>query len=133
MVATNGFIRNLSGIEERRGIAGHPNLSAFTFVKPGEGGSLHTGISLDFIEPGGGVDSHYHTDCDLFDHIFYVISGQIQVKLGDEEEIVGSDTIIYCPSDVAHSIKNVGKEQSKVLRIAAAANGDILGKLVYLK
>ena len=132
MIASNGFIRKLTGTEERLGIEGHPNLTAFTFVKPGEEGSLHTGVTLDFVEPEGGVNYHYHTDCDKFDHIFYVISGQIQVKLGDEEEIVGSDTIIYCRSDIPHSIKNVGKEQSKVLRIAAASNGDIRGKLVYL-
>ncbi|MFC2066958.1 cupin domain-containing protein [Chloroflexota bacterium] len=132
MAATNGFIIKLSDIKEGHTSAGHHNLIAFPFMKPGEEGSLHTGITLDFIEPGGSIDSHYHTDCDVFDHIFYVISGQIQVKLGDKEEIAGPDTVIYCPSNVAHSIKNVGKEQSKVLRIGAAANGDIVGKPVHL-
>ncbi len=131
MVATNGFIRKCSGIEARSGIAGHPGLKAFTFVKPGDEGSLHTAVTLDYIEPGGGIDSHYHTDCKLFDHIYYVISGQILARLGDEEEIIGADSMIYCPSNVAHSIKNVGKKTSKIMRIAAAANGDTLGKLVY--
>ncbi|MBI2909787.1 MAG: cupin domain-containing protein [Chloroflexi bacterium] len=67
-------------------------------------------------------------------HAYYVISGQIAASIGDDEEqIVGDDTVIYCSSDVVHSIKNVGKTNSKVLRIGASATGDVRGKLVYLK
>jgi mannose-6-phosphate isomerase-like protein (cupin superfamily) len=133
MVATKGFIRKLSDLEGRTGIIGHPDLTAFRFVRPGEDGSLHIGLTLDVIEPGGGIDPHYHTDCAMFDHVYYVISGEIEAKLGDEaEETIGPDSIIYCPSNVTHSIRNVGKEESKVLRIGAAASGDMLGTLIYL-
>ncbi len=132
MVASDGFIRKREGIEARVGIKGHPDLTAYTFVRPDEQGSFHTSITLDVINPGGGINYHCHTDCAPFDHIYYVMTGRIQAKIGDKEEIIGPDSMIYCPSNVSHSIKNIGKEQSKVLRVAAAANGEVSGKLVYL-
>lgn len=129
-----GFIRSASQVEARKGITGHPNLTAYRLVHPGQDGVSYLLLTLDDIQPGGGIDAHYHTDVDTFDHAYYVISGKISAKLGDEEEqIVGEDTIIYFPSNMVHRIKNVGTTNAKVLRLGAAANGDVHGKLVYLE
>lgn len=126
------IIRNYSEVEGRTNIAGHPNLTAWRLLQPELKETNYLSLALDDIRPGGGIDSHYHTEVATFDHIYYVISGQIAAKLGDaEEQVVGGDTVIYCPSDVVHSIKNVGKSNAKVLRIGASATGNVRGKLIY--
>lgn len=128
-----GIIRNFSEVEARTGITGHPNLTAYRLLQPGDAGTAYLSVALDDIKPGGGIDPHYHTDVATFDHVYYVISGKIAAKLGDgQEQIVGDDTVIYCPSNVVHSIKNVGTTNAKVLRIGASATGDVTGKNIYL-
>jgi mannose-6-phosphate isomerase-like protein (cupin superfamily) len=53
--------------------------------------------------------------------------------LGDVERIVGADSIIYCPSNVRHSITNVGKGTAKILRIKGSGEGEKTGTVVYTK
>lgn len=127
------IIRNFSEVEARNNITGHPNLTAWRLLDSEQKETAFLSLALDDIRPGGGIVSHYHTHEAPFDHVYYVISGQIAAKLGDaEEQVVGDDTVIYCPSDMAHSIKNVGKTNARVLRIGASATGDVRGKTVYL-
>ncbi|MBI2908481.1 MAG: cupin domain-containing protein [Chloroflexi bacterium] len=131
---SKGYIRSASEVEARKGITGHPNVTAYRLVHPGEDGVSYLLLTLDDIEPGGGIDAHYHADVDTFDHAYYVISGEIAAKVGDQEEkIVGEDTVIYFPSNVVHRIKNVGTTNAKVLRLGAAASGESHGKLVYME
>jgi len=44
--------------------------------------------------------------------------GKILAKIGAEERVVGANSLIYCPSNVRHSIKNVGKTVAQVLRMS---------------
>lgn len=126
------IIRNLSEVEPRRGVVGHQNVTGYRLLQPGPEGTSYLSIALDDIAPGGRIDPHYHADVDTFDHAFYVISGEVSVKLGDgEERVVGEGTVIYCPSNVAHSLKNVGNTSAKVLRIGASATGEVTGRTVY--
>ncbi|MBI2907179.1 MAG: cupin domain-containing protein [Chloroflexi bacterium] len=128
-----GIIRRSSQVEARTGAIGHRNLTGYRFLQPGDAETSYVSVALDDIQPGGGIDPHYHTDVATFDHVYYVISGEIAVRLGDQEEqIVEDDTAIYCPSNVVHSIKNVGTSNAKVLRIGASATGDVKGKPVFL-
>jgi len=48
--------------------------------------------------------------------------------MGDSERIVGADSLIYCPSNVRHSITNVGKGTAKILRIKGSGEGEKTGK-----
>ena len=98
--------------------------------------SKHFMLTLDKIQPGGGVEEHYHeynAEMPIFDHVYYVISGKILAKIGSDERIVGADSLIYCPSNVRHSIKNVGKTVAKVLRMSGSAEGKKMGGPVYSK
>ena len=107
---------------------GHPNILAYGFlkeklvVKPGQ--EIHFLIALDEIRPGGGIAEHYHANESIFHHVYYVISGKIMATVGDIEKTVGSDTVIYCQSNVKHSIKNTGKSIAKVLRMSAQSEPD---------
>ena len=112
---------------------GHSGMKVNELIHPGPDGSLHLHLLLDEVEPGGKIDAHYHELTPAYDHGYYVISGEILAHIGDKTEIVGADTLIYCASDVVHSIENVGKMPAKLLRIGAAANGKTIGKLVVVK
>ena len=93
-------------------------------------------LGMDKLQPGGGIDEHYHI-CDVetpvFDHAYYVISGRIRATVGDIERTVGADSLIYCPSNVKHSITNIGKTPAKILRIKGSIEGDKTGEAVYTK
>ncbi len=93
-------------------------------------------LGMDRLEPGGGIVEHYHVNnagMPIFDHVYYVISGRIRATMGDSERIVGADSLIYCPSNVLHSITNVGKGTAKILRIKGSGEGDKTGTVVYTK
>ncbi len=140
MKYSKGLICKASEVEVRMGIEGHPKVKAYPLLRTaqatiglGEEGARFLTLSLDEIEPGGGLEPHYHIDAPVFDHAFYVISGRILARIGDKEEEVEADSIIYFPSDVLHSIKNIGSQTAKVLRLAASATGDTVGRVVYVK
>jgi mannose-6-phosphate isomerase-like protein (cupin superfamily) len=106
----------------------------FTKLQPGH--SIHTSITLEKMQPGGSLDEHYNeynTRLQVYDHLFYVLSGRMRATIGDIEKTVGADTLIYCPSNVRHSLSNVGKRIAKYLTIRGAAEGAKMGGPVYLK
>ncbi|MDP2952507.1 MAG: cupin domain-containing protein [Chloroflexota bacterium] len=130
-MATKGIIRELSEIKAVDGQVGHEAVHLHRLLKPDKAGPFYMSLTLDAMPPGAVVEPHYHTDCEVFDHAFYVASGKIAVRVGDEERVVGPDTVIWCPSNMTHSLKNVGKTKARVLRIGASGKGDFTCKTVY--
>ena len=105
-------------------------------VMPGEIPSIHTWVNLAKMEPGGHIDEHYHEygpGMPVFDHVYYVISGHVKVVIGDNEKTVGPGALIYAPSNVRHSMTNVGKSLARILKIAATGNGEKMGPPVFIK
>jgi len=93
-------------------------------------------LGMDKLEPGGGIVEHYHennAEMPVFDHAYYVISGRIRATLGDTEKIIGADSLIYCPSNIRHSITNIGKCPAKILRLKGSGPGEKTGTVVYTK
>jgi quercetin dioxygenase-like cupin family protein len=115
------------------GLKGHSGMKIFEIISPKPDGSMHLNIMLDEVAPGGKIDLHNHELTPPCDHAYYVISGEILARVGDKKEIVGSDALIYCMSNVVHSIENIGRTPAKLLRIGAAANGNTVGKVVPVK
>ena len=118
---------------------GNSNVEFHAFLRratdpPGGGKehSMHTRLDLYVIQPGGSVEEHYH-EPPIIDHISFVISGRVRVTVGDTEKIVGADTLIYCPSNVRHSVTNIGDGLAKIMTIDASNKGERSGILVYSK
>lgn len=118
---------------------GNSNVEFYAFLHritdpPGGGKEYSKHIRLDvyMIQPSGGVEEHYH-EPPVIDHVSYVISGRVRVTIGDVEKIVVADTLIYCPSNVRHSVTNVGKSVAKVITIDSAGEGEKSGIIVYSK
>ena len=98
--------------------------------------AIHIMMGLGTFYPGGGIEEHYHVyagDIPIFDHAYYVISGKIKAVIGDQVRIVGHDSLLYCPSNIKHSITNVGKRVAKVISIDGSGIGERGGKVVYSK
>ena len=131
-MAAKGLISKATPESLLTELKGHARMNAYELIRPGKNGSLYLRLVLDEIEPGGKIEPHYHDLKPVCDHGYYVISGEILARVGDKTEVVGPDTLIYCQSDVIHSIENVGKDPAKLLRLGAAANGNSSGKSVFV-
>jgi mannose-6-phosphate isomerase-like protein (cupin superfamily) len=142
----NGFILTKKDLEQAWCAANTKNagdttdMHRYSFLdnqgSDGEERSKYIMLGMDKLEPGGGIVEHYHVnnaEMPVFDHAYYVISGRIRATMGDSERIVGADSLIYCPSNVRHSITNVGKGTAKILRIKGSGEGEKTGKVVYTK
>jgi quercetin dioxygenase-like cupin family protein len=142
-----GYILSIKEIEQAWRIehkadagGGHHNMQGFGFLTVASEAATHGRVGLelakhlmlglDIFPPGGGIKEHRHIygpDAPIFDHAYYVISGKIKATVGDVTRTVGHDSLIYCPSNIKHSILNVGKTTAKVLRIAACNEGAVMG------
>ncbi len=56
---------------------------------------------------------HRHAE----DEFFFVLEGKAEFLLDEERQIVGSQTLLYCPSWHLHGIRNVGDTELKYLVI----------------
>jgi quercetin dioxygenase-like cupin family protein len=138
-----GFIMTIKEALRGTGAEGHPGNQGYSYLRTviaaapvGKEPSMYISLGLNKIQPGGGIEEHYHEFSDempVFDHIYYVISGHIKAKVGNIERTVGADSLIYCPSNIRHSITNVGDGLAKLLRVSGSAEGKKMGGPVYSK
>lgn len=61
-------------------------------------------------EPGIGVPLHVHEN---EDEVFQVLSGTIEVSVGDKKAILKKGDMVFCPRGVPHSWTVVGEEKAK--------------------
>jgi len=138
-IKRKGYIMPIKKAARGGGHEGSSNVEFFNFLgrsneTPIEGGepAKYLKLSVNKVLPGGEVEEHYH-EPPVVDHVYYVISGRILASVGELKQVVGSDTLIYCPSNVKHSITNVGKTIATVISIDASPEGIKSGPLVYSK
>lgn len=66
-------------------------------------------------EHGQIVHITLNPDQELLKHVtpvdaaVYILDGEASVRVGDEEEKIGSDTLVEFPEGIPHSVKNSGK------------------------
>jgi len=140
-----GFILSIADIEpHEHGAGSNPHyVQVYRFlraVSEAQGGgkepSKHITLALDKFQPGGGFNENfreYNAETPVFDLVFYVISGRIRFTVGDIEKTVGANTLIYCPSNVKHSMTVVGKGVAKILMIYGTGEGEKMGVPIYAK
>jgi mannose-6-phosphate isomerase-like protein (cupin superfamily) len=139
-----GFIMTIEeAVRPSRKAEGHPKNDGYTFLRPitqtarvGKEPSMHIDLGLNKLKPGGGIEEHYHEYNDnmpIFDHVYYIISGRILATIGDTKRIVGANTLVYCPSNIKHSITDVGNGDAKLLRMSGSGVGEMMGEAVYSK
>jgi quercetin dioxygenase-like cupin family protein len=61
--------------------------------------------------PGIGIPPHVHEN---EDEVFKVISGSVEITIGDRTAILNSGDLVFCPRGIPHSWKVIGKENANV-------------------
>jgi quercetin dioxygenase-like cupin family protein len=72
---------------------------------------LSTNLSYSIAEVGAGAPLHIHQDVELIT----ILEGNLEVRIGDEVRIVGSDHTLAIPSGVPHGFTVVGEVAAKLL------------------
>lgn len=65
-------------------------------------------LGLDCLEPGQAQVAHRHAGRDKF---YYVIAGQGDFTIGDEQRSVGVGGVVWAGADVVHGVANAGAER----------------------
>lgn len=73
------------------------------------------------IEPGKGHDFHKHPDQE---EVIYVVSGEVEQWLEQEQQTLGSGDSVFVPADVVHASFNSGKQTATLLAILGPCVGD---------
>jgi len=68
------------------------------------------------VAPGGGAPLHVHAD---LDDSFYLVSGRLAVRCGDESFVVEPGGYVSLPSGVPHTFRVVGDEPAVMLQVHA--------------
>ena len=133
-----GFIMPISEVAPHEHGAGHNphHVQVYRFVRSstealnggGKEPSKHITRFLHKFEPGGGFDENYrenNAEMPIFD--MDNISGNFRsssIYFGNIEKTIGADTVIYCPSNVKHSMINVGKGLAKLIMVSGSGEGE---------
>lgn len=72
--------------------------------------------AIAFIEPGGGGPYPEHTH--VHDHLFCVLSGEIEIKTGDDKQTLNKGESTIVSGNTLHSVKNTGSKTAKVVGIS---------------
>ena len=89
-------------------IAAHGGSSVVQWKRLATGGMLHSDIeSFEWnrVPAGAVIGEHIHTHTE---EIYYIISGEAEMRLGDEAARVGPGDLIVTPLNGRHGIANVG-------------------------
>jgi quercetin dioxygenase-like cupin family protein len=72
------------------------------------------------ILPGGSIPRHRHP---TLEHEQYVLSGSMELGLGDEVRIVKAGEAVYIPAGTPHWYRNLGSEPVEFLCIIPRTEG----------
>jgi mannose-6-phosphate isomerase-like protein (cupin superfamily) len=70
-------------------------------------------VDLVQIDAGGGSETHI----DSYNHAFYFLEGEGEVRMGDERVTTAPGVVVKLPAGVVHSIANVGRAPLRFLTI----------------
>jgi mannose-6-phosphate isomerase-like protein (cupin superfamily) len=70
-----------------------------------------------YVLPASGVDPQSpHTE----DEVYYVVSGQAQIRVGDEDRSVQAGSIVYVAKNVEHRFHSIEEELTVIVFFAPA-------------
>jgi mannose-6-phosphate isomerase-like protein (cupin superfamily) len=70
-----------------------------------------------YVLPAGGVDPQSpHTE----DEVYYVVSGNAQIKVADEDRTVQAGSIVYVEKNVEHRFHSIEEELTLIVFFAPA-------------
>ena len=85
---------------------------------PWTNGSKNLWVGLSEVDPGSESNAHSHKNNE---EIFYVVSGEGYIVVGDERQAVSAGSVVLAPPGKMHQLQNPGSEILKVLCSASPA------------
>lgn len=79
--------------------------------------SEQMGFIINTIEPGEGTNRHYQNA--PIEEYLYIIEGELDVTLGDDDYVAGEGTVIYLPPEFEHAVVNARDEPVLYLAVWA--------------
>lgn len=81
-------------------------------VAPWTMGSKNLWVGVTIVDPDSSSNPHSHSN---LEEVFYVLSGQGEIKVGNEVMNIEPGTCIYIPINTMHQLINKGSKKLKVL------------------
>ncbi|HYE72721.1 MAG TPA: cupin domain-containing protein [Blastocatellia bacterium] len=75
-------------------------------------------LAEETLPPGHSVTPHHH---EVLEEIYYILSGNGVIRIGDEEQSVIAGDAIYIPRNHRHTLTNTGNEPMKILLVCGPA------------
>jgi quercetin dioxygenase-like cupin family protein len=94
---------------------GHAEGYVHTSLVAREQGSVHTGLSIDELAPGGRIDPHVHS----FEESFYVLSGEALVMINGSAYRIAAGDYAVVKVGTSHAWRAVGTTPVRWLQMAA--------------
>jgi len=102
---------------EAREIGGsHHGMKSQEILSPIDTGTERVQLDIHHYEPGGHTDPSSHEN---FEQIYYVISGQGRVLVGEVEQQIKPGSLAYIPRREKHKVENTGEQELVILFIQA--------------
>jgi quercetin dioxygenase-like cupin family protein len=78
-------------------------------------GSVHMGVGICFLVPGGVIEPHLHS----FEESFYLLEGSLEAEIGGGWHALGPGNFGLIPTGVPHAIRNTGTARARWLEMQA--------------
>ena len=79
-------------------------------------------IRLNRLE--GRINRHVHPKTD---HFLYIITGQIELRVGDDTQVIGAGEFVTIPRGLSHAMQRRGESAALFLDVAAPPDvGDVI-------
>lgn len=72
--------------------------------------------NLVVVEPGGGSTDPGHTH--PHDHIFFVIEGRTQIRIGEVSHVLTDCQALHVPGGTPHTLTNIGEKELRLLSVS---------------
>ncbi len=78
-------------------------------------GSVHMGVGICYLEPGGGIDPHLHS----FEESFYILEGSVIAQVGENSYTLGPGHYGLIGTGIPHAWRNAGTGRVRWLEMQA--------------
>ncbi len=78
-------------------------------------------VGMTILSPGKSSSFHSHdVECETW----IIVSGKGEVRVGEERELVGPESVVFLPRNINHQIINTGQEPLRMFWIYTPAGGE---------
>lgn len=78
-------------------------------------GSVHMGVGVCYLDPGGAIQPHFHS----FEESFYVLEGSVTLEIGAQRHAVHAGHFGLIRTGLRHAWKNAGGQPARWLEMQA--------------